>query len=45
MSVLFELYNPLGSILASYEIYLFSVLFSLIFWLWDSILVQKVVVK
>lgn len=45
MSVLFEPYNPLGSILASYEIYLFSVLFSLIFWLWDSILVQKVVVK
>ncbi|MFE9943324.1 UPF0715 family protein [Bacillus velezensis] len=42
MSVLFEPYNPLGSILASYEIYLFSVLFALIFWLWDSILVQIV---
>ncbi|WP_440615015.1 UPF0715 family protein [Bacillus subtilis] len=45
MSVLFESYNTIGSILASYEIYLFSVLFALIFWLWDSILVQKVVVK
>ncbi|ALV00917.1 hypothetical protein AVM03_00520 [Bacillus amyloliquefaciens] len=43
MAVLFEPYNPIGSILASYEIYLFSVLFALIFWLWDSILVQKVV--
>ncbi|MBY8914437.1 UPF0715 family protein [Bacillus sp. YC2] len=45
MVVLFEPYNPIGSILASYEIYLFSVLFALIFWLWDSILVQKVAVK
>lgn len=45
MSVLFESYNTIGSILASYEIYLFSVLFALIFWLWDSILVQKVAVK
>ncbi|WP_335339309.1 MULTISPECIES: UPF0715 family protein [Bacillus] len=42
MAVLFEPYNPIGSILASYEIYLFSVLFALIFWVWDSILVQKV---
>nr|WP_223253958.1 UPF0715 family protein [Bacillus amyloliquefaciens] len=45
MVVLFEPYNPIGSILASYEIYLFSVFFALIFWIWDSILVQKVAVK
>ncbi|MED1920574.1 UPF0715 family protein [Bacillus velezensis] len=42
MAVLFEPYNPIGSILASYEVYLFCVLFALIFWLWDSILVQIV---
>lgn len=45
MAVLFEPYNPIVSILASYEIYLFSVFFALIFWIWDSILVQKVAVK
>ncbi|MDR7907652.1 hypothetical protein RIU68_05155 [Bacillus velezensis] len=42
MAVLFESYNPIGSILASYEIYLFCLLFALIFWVWDPILVQKV---
>ncbi|AEB23438.1 membrane protein [Bacillus subtilis] len=45
MAVLFEPYNPIGSILASYEIYLFCVLYALIFWGWDSILVQKALVK
>ncbi|MCZ4248890.1 UPF0715 family protein [Bacillus amyloliquefaciens] len=41
MAVLFEPYNPIGSILASYGIYLFSILFALIFWVWDSVLLQK----
>ncbi|WP_437132628.1 UPF0715 family protein [Bacillus atrophaeus] len=31
MAVLFESYNPIGNLLARYEIYLFSVLFALIF--------------
>ncbi|MED4827200.1 UPF0715 family protein [Bacillus atrophaeus] len=37
MAVLFEPYNPIGNLLAHYEIYLFSILFALIFWIWDSV--------
>ncbi|WP_122504326.1 UPF0715 family protein [Bacillus velezensis] len=36
--------NTLG-ILLGYEIYLFSISFALIFWVWDSVLLQKATAK